>query len=76
MRIYRDGRFQIQPSFGMTIADDFSRSMLAGVQIGYHFTDWLGLTAFFDYNLVTSGIEHRPDGSDHRRTARPPTATA
>lgn len=56
MRIYRDGRFQIQPSFGVTIADDFARAMLAGVQIGYHFTDWIGLTAFFDYNLVTSGI--------------------
>lgn len=56
MRIYRDGRFQIQPSFGVTIADDFARAMLAGVQIGYHFTDWIGLSAFFDYNLVTSGI--------------------
>jgi len=56
MRIYRDGRFQIQPSFGVTIADDFARSMFVGAQIGYHFTDWIGLTAFFDYNTVKSGI--------------------
>jgi len=56
MRIYRDGRFQIQPSFGVTIADDFARSMFVGAQIGYHFTDWLGLTAFFDFNTVKSGI--------------------
>ncbi|MFT3922556.1 MAG: outer membrane beta-barrel domain-containing protein [Myxococcales bacterium] len=55
MRIYRDGRFQIQPSFGVTIADDFARAMLAGVQLGYHFTDWIGLSAFFDYNLVQGG---------------------
>jgi outer membrane beta-barrel protein len=51
MRIYRDGRFQIQPTFGVTLNDEFSRTMLAGAQIGYHFTDWLGLQAFFDYGV-------------------------
>src|SRR3954453_6222139 len=56
MRIYRDGRFQIEPNFGVTIADDFARAMLVGAQIGYHFTDWIGLTAFFDFNTVKSGI--------------------
>jgi outer membrane beta-barrel protein len=49
-RIYRDGRFQLQPTFGVTINDEFARSLLAGLQIGYHFTDWLGLQAFFNYN--------------------------
>jgi hypothetical protein len=39
MRIYRDGRFQLQPTFGVTINDEFARSLLAGIQIGYHFTD-------------------------------------
>jgi outer membrane beta-barrel protein len=50
MRIYRDGRFQLQPTFGVTINDEFSRALLAGIQLGYHFTDWLGLQAFFHYN--------------------------
>jgi outer membrane beta-barrel protein len=50
MRIYRDGRFQLQPTFGVTINDEFSRALLTGIQLGYHFTDWLGLQAFFHYN--------------------------
>lgn len=52
MRIYRDGRFQLQPTFGATINDEFSRAIMAGLQIGYHFTDWLGLQAFFHYNVA------------------------
>jgi len=52
MRIYRSGRFQLQPTVGFTINDEFSRSILAGLQIGYHFTDWLGIHAFFHYNVA------------------------
>jgi outer membrane beta-barrel protein len=51
MRIYRDGRFQIQPEFGATLVDEFTRTMFAGVQMGYHFTDWLGIHAFYDYGI-------------------------
>lgn len=51
MRIYRDGRFQIQPEFGATLVDEFTRTMFVGAQIGYHFTDWLGVHAFFDYGV-------------------------
>jgi outer membrane beta-barrel protein len=51
MRIYRDGRFQVQPTAAYTLNDEFSRTLLLGVQIGYHFTDWLGLQAFFDYGV-------------------------
>lgn len=49
MRVYRDGRFQFQPEFGATLVDEFSRTLFVGAQIGYHFTDWLGVHAFFDY---------------------------
>jgi outer membrane beta-barrel protein len=54
MRIYRDGRFQIQPEFGATLVDEFVRTMFVGAQIGYHFTDWLGVHAFFDYGVPLS----------------------
>lgn len=53
MRIYRDGRFQLQPTFGVTINDEFARSLMAGLQAGYHFTDWLGLQAFFHYTAYS-----------------------
>ena len=49
MRIYRDGRFSIQPEFGATLVDEFTRTLFMGAQLGYHFTDWLGVHGFFDY---------------------------
>jgi outer membrane beta-barrel protein len=52
MRIYRSGRFQVQPGLGFSINDEFSRSMMAGIQIGYHFTDWLGIHAFINYTYL------------------------
>jgi len=52
MRIYRDGRFELKPTFGATMNDEFSRTMMVGAQIGYHFTDWLGIHAFFNYGVV------------------------
>lgn len=51
MRVYREGRFQIQPEFASTLVDEFSRTLFVGAQIGYHFTDWLGIHAFFDYGM-------------------------
>ena len=51
MRVYRDGRFQIQPEFSSTLVDEFSRTLFVGAQIGYHFTDWLGIHGFFDYGI-------------------------
>ncbi len=51
MRVYRDNRFQIQPEFGATLVDEFTRTMFVGAQIGYHLTDWLGIHAFFDYGI-------------------------
>ncbi len=40
---YREGRFVLTPTFGITLQDEFSREMLTGLRAEYHFTDWLGL---------------------------------
>lgn len=77
MRIYRDNRFQLQPLVGFTLNDEFARTILAGVQIGYHFTDWLGLHAFFDYNIysidtgLTDQIAKRGQTTDRNRLSLP-----
>jgi outer membrane beta-barrel protein len=42
-RIYREGRFQLQPFVGFTLTDEFVRSIPLGIQIQYHFTEWLGV---------------------------------
>jgi outer membrane beta-barrel protein len=77
MRIYRDGRFQVQPTFSFTLNDEFVRTMLPGVQIGYHLTDWLGIQAFIDYGLVnlntglTDQITKNGQTTDNNRLSLP-----
>lgn len=43
MRIYREGRFHIQPFAAMTLQDEYTRAVIIGAQLTYHFTDWLGV---------------------------------
>lgn len=77
MRIYRSGRFQVQPGLGFTINDEFSRSLMAGIQIGYHFTDWLGIHAFFNYTYfpldtdLTDQISERGQSTEYNRLSLP-----
>jgi outer membrane beta-barrel protein len=77
MRIYRDGRFQVQPSFGLTINDEFAQSTFAGVQLAYHFTDWLGISAFFHYDVysndtgITDQVVKRGVVTDRNRLSLP-----
>lgn len=42
-RVYRDNRFSIKPFAAFTLQDEFSRSIFFGAQLGYYFTDWIGL---------------------------------
>ncbi|MCA9580748.1 MAG: hypothetical protein KC416_03070 [Myxococcales bacterium] len=51
-RIYRDGRIQLQPFAGFTLVDEYSRTMIFGLQAQYHFTDWLGLGLWGGYGGV------------------------
>lgn len=51
-RIYREGRIQLQPFAAFTLQDEFSRTLLAGLQIQYHFTDWLGIAAWGGYGVL------------------------
>ncbi len=44
MRLHRVGRVQIiAPTVGFTLQDEFSRSMMVGLEANVHFTDWLGV---------------------------------
>lgn len=55
MRVYRDGRLQVKPTFAITMQDEFVRTGFVGLQLQYHFADWIGVGAFFQYGLL--GIE-------------------
>ncbi len=49
-RIYRSGRFLVQPTFSFTLQDEYSRAILFGLTAQYHFTDWLGIGVWGAYN--------------------------
>ena len=52
LRLWRKGRAQLQPFFGVTLQNEFSRTFLVGAQLKYHFTDWLGLGVWGGYAIV------------------------
>lgn len=52
MRIYRAGRFQIQPFAGFTLQDEYTRTILAGAQLNFHLTDWLAIGVWGGYGVV------------------------
>jgi outer membrane beta-barrel protein len=53
MRLYREGRFLIEPNFSFTLQDEFARSLIAGAHLGYYFTDWLGVGIWGGYTVAS-----------------------
>ncbi len=43
MRLYREGRVQLEPNFTFGLQSEFSTPMFVGLHAGYYFTDWLGI---------------------------------
>ena len=48
-RIYRQGRFSIQPFAAFTLQDEYARTLLFGAQLQFHLTDWLGIGVWGGY---------------------------
>jgi len=76
MRIYRDGRFSIQPEFGATLVDEFKRTLFMGATVGYHFTDWIGVHGFFDYGVslntdLTKQVQSHGQTTDYNALSLP-----
>ncbi|MEZ4392970.1 MAG: hypothetical protein R3A48_17935 [Polyangiales bacterium] len=40
---YRQGRFALTPTFGISLVDEFSRELYVGLRGEYHFADWIGV---------------------------------
>lgn len=50
--LLRSGRFELTPSFGMSLNDTFVRNLLVGVDFSYHFTNSVGFGGSFHYGIV------------------------
>jgi outer membrane beta-barrel protein len=63
LRLYREGRIEIAPSFTSTILDEFRRTLLVGARVNYGITDWLSVGVWGGYGAVgiSTGLSDRID---------------
>jgi hypothetical protein len=52
LRLYREGRFEIQPSVSFSILDEYNRGIFAGATLNYNFTDWIALGVWGTFGAV------------------------
>jgi hypothetical protein len=51
LRLHREGRFEISPSVSFTLLDEYRRTIMPGLRLQYHPTDWLGLGVWGGYGI-------------------------
>jgi hypothetical protein len=66
MRLYREGRFEIAPSFGFTLVDEYSKAFLVGGKAQYNILDWLGVGVY-----AAAGITATTDLTDQTNLVAP-----
>lgn len=80
MRLYRVNRFNVMPSIGYTLQDEFARSLFVGLEANYHFLDWLGVGVWGGYNVaqidtdLTSQVQNFAQVTDRNRLSVPSAA--
>ena len=53
LRLWREMRLHLEPFFAFTIADEYSRSLIVGGELRFHFLDWLGIGGWGGYSVAT-----------------------
>ena len=71
--IWRDTRLHVEPFFAFTIGDEYSRSLIVGGELRFHFLDWLGIGGWGGYSV--GQLEHQPDQGNSGRGVTRPTPT-
>jgi hypothetical protein len=57
LRLHREGRFEVTPSVSFTLLDEYQRTIMPGLRLQYHFTDWIGVGVWGGYGLqYTTGL--------------------
>jgi len=52
LRLWRDMRIHVEPFFAFTIGDEYSRSLIVGGEVRFHFLDWLGIGGWGGYSVA------------------------
>ena len=76
---WRDGRHQIEPVFGFSMNDLYTRTLTVGLTYRYYFTNWLGLGFDFSaaYLTLNSSLTEQieSENSAPGKTATPSTSS-
>ena len=51
-RLWREMRLHVEPFFAFTIGDEYSRSLIVGGELRFHFLDWLGIGGWGGYSVA------------------------
>lgn len=79
MRLHRAGRFELSPGVSFSLLDEYQRSIIPGLRITYHPTDWLGFGVWGGYGVTTQANltdELQKIGIDDRRCTDNPASKA
>lgn len=52
LKLYREGRIEIAPSFTSSILDEYRRTLMVGLRANYGVTDWLGVGVWGAFGAV------------------------
>jgi hypothetical protein len=52
LRLWRDMRLHVEPFFAFTIGDEYSRSLIVGGEVRFHFLDWLGIGGWGGFSVA------------------------
>jgi outer membrane beta-barrel protein len=56
-RLYREGRFSIEPTVSFSLLDQYRRTFFLGGRLTYNIKDWLGIGVWGAYGLVSSNTD-------------------
>lgn len=68
LKLYREGRVEIAPTFTATLLDEYNRTLLVGARINYGITDWLsiGVWGAFGAVPIKTNLTEQVDGNADR----------
>jgi outer membrane beta-barrel protein len=53
LRLYREGRFELDPVISFTLLDEYRRTILIGPRLNYNIKDWIAVGGFFYYGAIS-----------------------
>jgi hypothetical protein len=54
MRLYREGRFEIQPTASFTLLDEYRRTILFGARANYNLRDWIAIGVWGAFGAIST----------------------